>query len=118
MRKGPGTHYPIEWVYKKRGLPVEVTAEFGNWRKIRDFSGTEGWVLHSLLSGRRSAITRSDGVVYSLYKGERAVLRFGRGVVVRVKECRRIQCEIEHSGTNGWVDKPLLWGVYDWEGNE
>ena len=43
-RVGPGPHYPIEWVYLKAGLPVEVIAEFDTWRKIRDCEGAEGWV--------------------------------------------------------------------------
>ena len=50
LRTGPGEQYPIEWIYVRAGLPVEIIAEFGNWRRIRDFEGIEGWVFHSLLS--------------------------------------------------------------------
>ena len=39
-----------------RRLPVEITAKFENWRRIRDSDGTEGWVYHSLLSGKRTGM--------------------------------------------------------------
>ena len=53
MRRGPGVQYPVDWIYKRRGLPVEVIAEFELWRKVRDVDGAEGWMHKSLLSGRR-----------------------------------------------------------------
>ena len=37
MRTGPGGQYPIEWLYRRRSLPVKVVAEYENWRKIRDW---------------------------------------------------------------------------------
>src|SRR5258708_28049028 len=56
LRTGPGVRYPVDWVLQRRNMPVEVLAEFENWRKIRDWQGTEGWVHQSMLSGRRYAI--------------------------------------------------------------
>ena len=56
MHIGPTKHYEVKWVYQRAGLPVEITAEFENWRRIRDSDGTEGWVYHSLLSGRRTGV--------------------------------------------------------------
>lgn len=44
LRTGPGTRYPISWVYKRAGLPVEVIALFDTWYRIRDYEGSEGWV--------------------------------------------------------------------------
>src|SRR5262245_43036440 len=56
LRQGPGTDYPIAWVFQRAGLPVEVIREFEVWRQVRDASGTVGWVHSSLLSGRRTAL--------------------------------------------------------------
>ena len=53
LRTGPGVQYPVDWVYKRRNMPVEVLAEFGTWRKVRDIQGTQGWVHQSLLSSNR-----------------------------------------------------------------
>ena len=54
-RSGPNKDQEVRWVYTHAGMPVEVTAEFENWRRIRDWEGAEGWVYHSLLSGKRMA---------------------------------------------------------------
>src|SRR3712207_9350670 len=55
LREGPSKDHRTAWVFQRAGLPVEITAEYETWRRIRDSEGTEGWVLHSLLSGRRTA---------------------------------------------------------------
>ena len=56
LRTGPGVRYPVDWVYKSKYLPVEIIAEFENWRKVRDVHGTQGWIHQSLLSSRRMFI--------------------------------------------------------------
>src|ERR1700704_6452203 len=56
VRAGPTKDHDVAWVYNRAALPVEVTAEFENWRRIRDWEGAEGWVYHSLLSGKRTAL--------------------------------------------------------------
>src|SRR6201994_3891289 len=56
VRAGPTKDNEVAWVYTRSGLPVEITAEFENWRRVRDSEGAEGWVYHSLLSGRRTAV--------------------------------------------------------------
>src|SRR5437016_14458578 len=60
VRGGPTKDHEVTWVYTKAALPVEVTAEFENWRRIRDWEGAEGWVYHSLLAGRRTAIVTAN----------------------------------------------------------
>src|SRR6187401_1392113 len=60
VRAGPAREQDVAWVYSRAALPVEVTAEFENWRKIRDWEGAEGWVYHSMLSGRRTALVSSS----------------------------------------------------------
>ena len=56
VRVGPTKDNDVSWIYTRSSLPVEITAEFENWRRIRDSEGSEGWVYHSLLSGRRTAV--------------------------------------------------------------
>ena len=55
-RIGPGVNYPVDWLYLKPGLPMEIIQEYDNWRRVRDSDGSEGWINQSLLSGRRTAI--------------------------------------------------------------
>ena len=58
LRTGPGTRYPIEWVFKHQGLPVEIIAKDDEdmWRRVRDADGAEGWVHKSELSGKRTGV--------------------------------------------------------------
>ena len=56
VRGGPTKDNDVSWIYTRSSLPVEITAEFENWRRIRDSEGSEGWVYQSLLSGKRTAV--------------------------------------------------------------
>ena len=55
VRGGPDKDHDVTFIYTRVGWPVEITAEFENWRRIRDSDGAEGWVYHSMLSGKRTA---------------------------------------------------------------
>lgn len=118
VRAGPTKDQRVNWIYTRSGLPVEVTAEFENWRRVRDSEGAEGWVYHSLLSGRRTAvITMKDkSELASLYDRpgtEGAVTaRLQAGVVARVRQCAAGWCRIAGNGFDGWIEQLRLWGVY------
>lgn len=115
VRAGPGKKYPIQWVFKRAGLPVEIILEFDHWRKIKDFEGQEGWIHKSLLSGRRSAFVQSDDSVPLYSKPEtesRLAAYLQPGVVARIKECGPQWCQIDAAGYKGWALKDALWGVY------
>ena len=60
VRRGPGLTHRIDWVFRRRDMPLEITAEFGNWRRVRDKDGAGGWVHYSLLSGVRTVIVEQD----------------------------------------------------------
>ncbi len=59
VRTGPGTRYPIAWVYRRAGMPVEVVEEYDLWRKIRDVEGTTGWVHKTMLAGHPNLTTKA-----------------------------------------------------------
>ncbi len=113
VRTGPGVRYPVEWVFVRRSLPIEIVAEFGTWRKIRDWQGTEGWVHRSMLSGRRTVII--TGAVRTLRRKPSpkapAVARIEPGVVARLLECERQWCAIEAGGFRGWLRRDAFWGT-------
>ncbi len=118
LREGPSKEHRTAWVFQRAGLPVEIVAEFDNWRRIRDAEGTEGWVLHSLLSGKRSAIVAPwrKGATHDLRDdadaGSPIVAKLESGVVVSVKRCNNLTCRVSGKGFDGFVDQKLLWGVY------
>jgi SH3-like domain-containing protein len=117
VRAGPGVRYPVEWVFQRRGLPIEITAEFGTWRRVRDGQGGEGWVHRSMLSGRRTASVAVP--VETLHRraaaDSAAVARAEQGVVVSVRACKESWCEVESQGFRGWLPQTSLWGVYPHE---
>ncbi|MGE4062381.1 MAG: SH3 domain-containing protein [Rhodospirillaceae bacterium] len=122
MRVGPNARYPIEWIYVRRNLPVEIVAEFDTWRRIKDPDGTEGWVHSSMLSGRRTAVV--TGEVRPLLrtiegKGGAPDLAASLepGVIVAVERCPQAvaYCRVDAEGTEGWLSRDALWGVYPGE---
>lgn len=123
LREGPSKDNRTSWVFQRAGLPVEVTGEFEIWRRIRDAEGAEGWVLHSLLSGRRTVLiapwTR-DGKAEQQALYARADERSGvvaylePGVLGSVRQCDGVWCRI-HGGRDkfdGYIRQERLWGVY------
>jgi SH3-like domain-containing protein len=114
-RAGPASRYPVEWVFVRRGLPVEITQEFEFWRKVRDLDGAEGWVHKSLLSGRRTVLIRGPQTrELKREPDERtaAVARVEPGVIGRLLKCRGAWCQVSIADRRGWLPKPVLWGVY------
>jgi SH3-like domain-containing protein len=115
---GPDKDHDVVWIYTRVGLPVEITAEFENWRRIRDSDGTEGWVYHSLLSGKRTATVqlKAKTDLAPLHASAdpkspvTAQLQFG--VLGTVKHCNGAWCELTGDGFDGWIEQTDLWGVY------
>ena len=121
LREGPSKDHRTSWVFERAGLPVEITAEFDTWRKIRDSEGSEGWVLHSLLSGRRTALVapwKKDQSM-PLYDQPRTdssvVANLQSGVIGNVKKCDGEWCRINGDGFDGYEPQNNLWGVYPGE---
>lgn len=125
MREGPSTDHGTRWVYQRAGLPVEIIAEFDNWRRIRDPEGEDGWVWHSLLSGRRTAIVapwdreveRTIDLMEQPEPASRVVARVQPGVIAGVSRCSGDWCRLSVSAGPrreiiGFVRQEELWGVY------
>lgn len=117
-RTGPGMKYPVRWTYMRKSLPVEIIREFDTWRKIRDFTGEEGWVHRSLISGRRTALVMGEGSVdmHREFCPESPVIaRIENGAVLGLNGCKENWCELASQGFKGWVERKFLWGIYDGE---
>ena len=114
VRTGPGPRYPIEWVFKRKAMPVEIVAEFENWRKIRDWQGASGWVHQSLLSGKRSfIIARKAAVVHKTPAASAEVVaKLEPEVVGEIRSCTGDWCRVRTSGVSGWIERTEMWGVY------
>jgi len=120
VRRGPGDDYPIEWVFEKKGLPVEITAESDRWRRIRDREGDTGWVWHSMLDGRRTGIVENkDGQPVALHADPNvtsSIVAYAEpGVVAQLAVCKPDWCELKADGYEGWIERPMIWGTYPGE---
>jgi SH3-like domain-containing protein len=118
VRGGPDKDHDVSWIYTRAGWPVEITAEFDNWRRIRDCDGAEGWVYHALLSGKRMAAvqlkTKTDlAPLFQTPDAHSAIIaRLQVGVLGSVKHCTGTWCQISGDGFAGWIEQSALWGVY------
>ncbi len=119
VRGGPTKDHDVIWVFTRAGLPVEITAEYENWRRIRDWEGAEGWVYHSLLSGRRSAFVAkrkaSEDLVplYEFADPDSAIkAKLEPGVLGMVKRCNGGKCRFIGEHFDGFIAQERLWGVY------
>jgi SH3-like domain-containing protein len=113
LRAGPGPDFPIQWVFVRRGLPVEILANFDIYRKIRDSEGTVGWVNQQMLTGRRSVLV--SGAVRDLH-GEanptsQVVAQLEPGVIASVSKCDPAWCEVKAGGYKGWLKRDEVWGL-------
>ncbi len=122
VRKGPSLEHPVAWVFSRVGLTVEVVSESDNWRRIRDSEGAQGWVFHSLLSGRRTALVMpwvTEKKAIPLYArastGGTVVAQLEPGVLGSLLSCDGEWCNFSVDSVSGWIEQEKLWGVYKGE---
>lgn len=130
VRVGPGTQYDIAFTFVRPGVPVEITAEFDTWRRIRDVEGDEGWVHQNLVVGDRTALIapwQAEGpIALRVSANPESAVRawLSPTMLVSVRTCTGTACEIRlsHTGPDGntssyqgFVAQQTLWGVYEGE---
>lgn len=121
VRSGPGEDYKVAWIFTKPGLPIEIVQEFDNWRRIRDSDGAMGWVFHSLLAGKRTAVIApwaKDGArpLRGSPDAASAITAYLEpGVLAGIDSCQPGWCRLRGEGFRGWIPQDQLWGVYPGE---
>lgn len=115
-RKGPGAHFPAIHTYQYKGLPVEIIAEFDQWRQIRDIDGDEGWIHVSILSSKRSVIIKGTSQEL-LYKKDdlrsRVIAKLDPHLVCQLVKCQKSWCKIKCNDKKGWISRNSVWGIYE-----
>jgi SH3-like domain-containing protein len=113
VRRGPSRTHRIDWVYTRRDIPLEITAEHGHWRRVQDRDGVGGWIHYSLLSGARTVLVEQD--MLSLFQrpdpNSPPAARLELGVIARLGKCDKNWCRLTAGGYRGWAPKSALWGV-------
>ncbi len=113
VRRGPSLSHRIDWVYKRRNMPLQITAEHGHWRRVQDRDGAGGWVHYSLLSGVRTAIVEVDLLNLHARPDPSTPVnaQLSLGVVAELRQCQTDWCELSAGGYRGWARKGAYWGV-------
>lgn len=121
MRVGPSEEYPIEWVYKRKGLPVKVVRVREGWRLVEDPEGARGWIARSQLDPERGMLV--TGTALADIRAEASASsglrwRAKPGVVGRLLGCKPGWCQVDIAGRKGWIARDRLWGAEDLPGDE
>ena len=113
VRRGPSLTHRIDWVFKRRDMPLRVTAEHGHWRRVQDRDGLGGWVHYTLISGVRTVIVEKDLLKLRTRPDATASASAAleAGVVARLGKCSIEWCRITSGGYSGWVPKARIWGI-------
>ena len=118
LRVGSSINYSIKLKFVIANTPVEITDEYKDWRKIKDYEGNEGWLHRSLLKSNRFAIIdvpyQEGAQVYNKPKGK-VIGKIGKKNIVSIEKCLKNWCHIKYNQYKGWVSKLNLWGIYEKE---
>lgn len=113
VRRGPSLSHRIDWVFQRKGMPLQVINEYGHWRRVIDQDGQGGWVHYTMLTGARTVIVAQDRLMLRARAtpDSRETAELEADVVARVRQCDTGWCEIAAGGYKGWAPKAVLWGV-------
>lgn len=113
VRRGPSLSHRVDWVFTRRDMPLQIVAEYGNWRRVADSDGLGGWVHYAMLSGSRTVIVDRDllDLLGRADPSAQVQARLEQGVIARLGECTATMCRLSAGGYRGWAPKSALWGV-------
>jgi SH3-like domain-containing protein len=115
-RAGPGDDHRLLWVYRVRGLPLQVIAETSEWRRVCDPQGQTAWIHKRTTDGRRTAINVRAGPV-ELARKPKATAKpaayLNARAVATLDRCDKGWCKVHLEGASGWVREGALWGTSD-----
>jgi len=114
MREGPTYDHRVLWVYRRKGLPMLLTAQFDVWRRVQDSDGTVGWVHSNMISDARTVlvISKAPAALRSTEPSKSKILALAQpGVIAKLEACGPQACQIFTGGVEGWIDKKNIWGV-------
>jgi SH3-like domain-containing protein len=116
-RSGPGDDHRLLWIYRVRGLPVQVVAETAEWRRVCDPDGQLAWVHKRTTDGRRTTMntTAQPQPLRRRPKETSRVVAYlkPRAMASLVRCDKEDWCKVRADGATGWVASGELWGTAD-----
>lgn len=112
LRTGPGKQHPIDWVLTRKDLPVEITATYNLWYKIRTHEEIVGWVHKRMVRERSTVMVLKPQILRAKDQEESdPVAHIHAHVIGALKKCEGAWCKVLIKGHKGWLKKQTLWGV-------
>ena len=113
LREGPTYAHRVLWVYRHRGYPFAVLAEFDVWRRVRAADGAVGWMSASMLTDQRTVLVTGQGRARILESAEggKVVALADPGATAALVACAQTACHVKGEGIDGWIPKDRIWGV-------
>tara|TARA_B100001013_G_C24583673_1_gene431719 strand:+ start:636 stop:1103 length:468 start_codon:yes stop_codon:yes gene_type:complete len=112
LRYNANIEAPIKYIYQKKGLPILVIDEHGNWKKTRDIDGDEGWIHKSMLSNKKTFINiKKQNLIKYIEKKDLVIAIVNNGVVGKILKCKKNYCLVKIKSYKGWLEKKFLWGL-------
>jgi SH3-like domain-containing protein len=113
LREGPTYDHKVLWVYRHRGYPYAVLAQFDVWRRVRAADGAVGWMAASMLSDQRTVLVTGKGraKLFEKPEGGKLVALADPGAVARLVACAPNACHVRGEDVDGWISKTRIWGV-------
>lgn len=113
-RAGPGDDHRLLFVYRVKGLPVQVVAETSEWRRVCDPEGSLVWVHKRTTDGRRTVMnTQSQRV--TLFRRPRPDAKpaafLNSKALATLDKCDKGWCRVKVDGVSGWAKEGDLWGT-------
>ncbi|MGE4482354.1 SH3 domain-containing protein [Acidocella sp.] len=119
FRAGPGFQYPVNWVYQREGLPVEIIGEFDVWRHVLAPDGGTGWVHEATIRARRGFyVTVPQAALRSApHPSANIVAYFKHGVSGRLLRCQANgdYCKVATKFETGYLARSDFWGAFPGE---
>ncbi len=115
-RGGPGDDYKLLWVYRAKGLPLQVIEETQDWRRVCDPTGAIAWVKATGVDGRRTVIRLKGDPLPLLDKpaeGSRTAATLAAHAMTALDRCDKGWCKLKGKGGGGWAPAGELWGTAD-----
>jgi SH3-like domain-containing protein len=113
-RAGPGDDHRLLWVYRVRGLPLQVIAETSEWRRVCDPQGQTAWVHKRTTDGRRT-VMNTGAAPAELFRKPKPTAKpaayLNAQATAALDRCDKGWCKVHLDGASGWVREGALWGT-------
>jgi len=112
-RDGPSDGHPVVWLYRLRGLPMQVIEEDVVYWRVRDLDGDEVWMHRRLLINRRmGVVVGADAELKRRPASDSQTVAVAEpGVLFEIEECRGNWLRVDGARATGWIRDSALWGA-------